>query len=54
MAERKTPEDTSRTPAPDAGDETGAEFLALSDCVWTKADPAASLAAFAKAEKAKA
>ena len=40
--------------APDAADETGAEFLALSDCVWAKGDPAASLAAFATAQKAKA
>ena len=38
--------------APDAEDETGAEFLALSDCVWSKGDPAASLAAFASALKA--
>lgn len=40
--------------APDAEDATGAEFLALSDCVWSKGDPAASLAAFATAQKAKA
>lgn len=40
-------------PAADAAnpDSTGAEFLALSDCVWGAANPAASLAAFAK-EKA--
>jgi len=37
-------------PAADAQspDQTGAEFLALSDCVWTTANPAAALAAFAK------
>ncbi|MET0439959.1 MAG: thiamine phosphate synthase [Devosia sp.] len=40
--------------APDAEDETGAEFLALSDCVWAKDDPATSLAAFAAALKAQA
>lgn len=40
--------------APDAEDETGAEFLALSDCIWAKTDPAASLNAFAAALKAKA
>ncbi|RYE53049.1 MAG: thiamine phosphate synthase [Hyphomicrobiales bacterium] len=40
--------------ASDAADETGAEFLALSDCIWTEADPAASLAAFAATRKAKA
>lgn len=39
--------------ASDAKDETGAEFLALSDCVWTKGDPVAALAAFAP-QKAKA
>ncbi len=40
-------------PAADAQnpDLTGAEFLALSDCVWATPNPTASLAAFAK-EKA--
>ncbi|MBN9335524.1 thiamine phosphate synthase [Devosia sp.] len=43
-------------PAAVAGvnDETGAEFLALSDCVWATTDAAASLAAFAAAAKAEA
>ncbi len=40
--------------APDAADDTGAEFLALSDCVWTHGDPSAALAAFAAAPKARA
>lgn len=41
-------------PAADAQnpDLTGAEFLALSDCVWATKDPTASLAAFAAKEKA--
>ena len=35
-------------PAADAqaGDQTGAEFLALSDCVWSGQDPAGALKAF--------
>lgn len=43
-------------PAASAGDvgAIGAEFLALSDCIWTGADPAASLAAFSAALKAEA
>lgn len=38
-------------PAADAGhaDSTGAEFIALSDCVWKTGDAAAALAAFARA-----
>lgn len=32
--------------APDAADKTGAEFLALSDCVWAQPDPAAALKLF--------
>lgn len=38
----------------DAADDTGAEFLALSDCIWSGKDPAASLAAFAATSKAPA
>lgn len=34
----------------DAIDDSGAEFLALSDCVWSKADPVAALAAFSSAK----
>lgn len=39
---------------PDARDATGAEFLALSDCVWMRPDPAAALKAFAVIAKEKA
>lgn len=38
----------------DDGAATGAEFIALSDCVWTDNDPTAALAAFAQASRAKA
>ena len=38
----------------DAANTTGAEFLALSDCVWTGVDPAAALAAFSATRKAEA
>ncbi len=43
-------------PAADAAgaDETGAEFLALSDCVWSAKDPVAALAAFDRALRAPA
>ena len=37
---------------PTAAQATRAEFIALSDCVWTAADPAAALQAFDKALKA--
>lgn len=33
---------------------TGAEFIALSDCIWTSADPIAALAEFDQAAKAPA
>lgn len=33
---------------------TGVEFVALSDCIWTSADPATALTAFDKAVKASA
>lgn len=39
---------------PGAEDATGAEFLALSDCVWIRTDPAAALKSFATAAKGKA
>ena len=42
------------TAAVESADTTGAEFLALSDCIWTQPDPAASLAAFSAAFKAEA
>lgn len=38
--------------APDGSDDTGAEFLALSDCVWAKPDPSAALTAFSAKAKA--
>ena len=36
----------------DGSDDTGAEFLALSDCVWAKPDPSAALTAFSAKAKA--
>ena len=41
-----------RSAAPDGSDDTGAEFLALSDCVWAKPDPSAALTAFSAKAKA--
>ncbi|PXA92916.1 thiamine phosphate synthase [Nostoc sp. 3335mG] len=43
-------------PGADAGrgDDTGAEFLAVSDCVWREDNPAAALTAFAATRKATA
>ncbi|NMA99777.1 MAG: thiamine phosphate synthase [Phyllobacteriaceae bacterium] len=38
----------------DNADTTGAEFIALSDTIWTAPDPKEALAAFAKAVQAKA
>lgn len=40
--------------APGEALQTGAEFLALSDCVWSSADATAALAAFDRAIKASA
>jgi len=39
---------------PGAEDATGAEFLALSDCVWIRTDPASALKSFTTAAKGKA
>jgi len=38
--------------APAAINQTGAEFIALSDCIWAQNDPAAALRAFDEAARA--